>query len=79
MYSSLEEAQQFMDQIRAVSGKENIIVEVGRVLFEASGLIILTPDGEITPNPKVVGFDHGIEPLPIRIKVSRRRAPKVVR
>lgn len=73
--SSVEEARLLMDQLRSVKGKNNIVVEVGRVMWEASGLLVLSK-GEIIPNPDIVGHDHGIEPLPFRVRVSVRRSGK---
>lgn len=73
----LDEARTYMDKIRKVyevsKNKEEIVFEVGQIIWQASGLIIIGAGGEIIPNPKILGSNHGIEPLPFCIKITRRK------
>jgi hypothetical protein len=72
-FASRAEARAFLGAIRVFLSlnprQENILVFVGGILQESAGLLCIE-DGEICPNPLIVGSDHGISPLPLKIKIS---------
>ncbi len=73
--ASAAEARAFLSAIRVFLSlnprEEDILVFVARILQESSGLLSFE-EGEIFPNPNIVGesSEHGIAPLPLRIKIS---------